>query len=95
MRRFLYPVNFFVSLFFRCDTKLTDLHPCRVLHFWHSLALRFECRFATGGELYQRFWNRGKRFSKKAFMPSFRSSVAKVEWNIRRSKSMPSASVDS
>ncbi|HYD94192.1 MAG TPA: hypothetical protein VEC01_02610, partial [Noviherbaspirillum sp.] len=28
-------------------------------------------RFATGGELYQRFRKLGKRFSKKAFMPSF------------------------
>src|SRR3954463_16101938 len=35
----------------------------------------------------------GLRFSIKAAMPSFWSSVAKVEWNRRRSKRNPSASV--
>ena len=35
----------------------------------------------------------GLRFSMKASMPSFWSSVAKVEWNSRRSKRTPSARV--
>jgi hypothetical protein len=40
-----------------------------------------------------RFLNAAGRFSTKAFMPSFWSSVAKSEWKMRRSKRTPSASV--
>jgi hypothetical protein len=40
-----------------------------------------------------RFLNFGKRFSVKARMPSFWSSVANSEWKMRRSKRTPSASV--
>ena len=36
------------------------------------------------------FLNAAGRFSTKAFMPSFWSSVAKSEWKMRRSKRMPS-----
>src|SRR5262249_41317389 len=41
----------------------------------------------------QRFLKRGLRFSTKAAMPSFWSSVANSEWKSRRSKRTPSASV--
>ena len=46
-----------------------------------------------GEECDQRFLNCGGRFSRKAAMPSFWSSVPKVAWNMRRSYWMPSASV--
>lgn len=49
----------------------------------------------TGGELYQRLRKFGKRFSTKAFIPSFWSSVAKVLWNKRRSYWTPSEREDS
>ena len=39
------------------------------------------------------FLNAAGRFSTKAFMPSFWSSVANSEWKMRRSKRTPSASV--
>ncbi|CEJ11306.1 hypothetical protein BN1110_01594 [bacterium YEK0313] len=39
------------------------------------------------------FLKLGWRFSMKAVMPSFWSSVPKVDWKTRRSKRMPSASV--
>ena len=41
----------------------------------------------------QRFLKAGLRFSAKAAMPSFWSSVANMAWNTRRSKRRPSANV--
>ena len=45
--------------------------------------------------MYQSPRKLGKRFSINAFIPSFWSSVAKVLWNRRRSKCMPSDNDDS
>ncbi|ENR17466.1 hypothetical protein C064_01805 [Brucella suis 63/252] len=54
--------------------------------------------FHAGGKrpdisVLQRFLKEGVRLSTKADMPSFWSSVAKSEWNRRRSKRRPSSSV--
>jgi hypothetical protein len=93
MRHLLASVNYFVSLISR-----------EIFHFPHLLFTLppftfcplnnccFRGRFATGGELYQTFRKLGKRFSTNAFIPSFWSSVAKVEWNNLRSNFTPSAS---
>ena len=50
----------------------------------------FLMRFRTAS---QRFLKAGARFSTKAVMPSFLSSVANIEWNRRRSKRTPSLKV--
>ena len=49
--------------------------------------------FALATSALQRFLNAAGRFSAKARMPSFWSSVANSEWKMRRSKRTPSASV--
>jgi len=50
--------------------------PCFSLRFMSTAFCN--ARFQTGRALYQRFLKLGKRFSTKAFIPSFWSSVAKV-----------------
>ena len=56
-------------------------------------------RFATANGIFssaiQQSRNCGLRFSANAAMPSLRSSVAKVEYAMRRSNRMPSARLDS
>lgn len=95
MRPFIFSVNHFASI--TSQSFLTPRHISKPI-FSRSLAIKTVLRnacFQAGRALYQRFVKFGKRFSIKAFIPSFWSSVANVLWNNRRSYWTPSANVDS